>query len=79
MNTRLEVKQDLNRLKKVYSPCSGKDSATLNFLLSELDNLEDIFFCDYLEHIELDEMNLIPNWEVLNVIPLTPQEFIRNS
>ncbi len=75
----MELAHQINHLKKVYYPGSGKDSATLNFLLSELRNLEDIFFCDYLEHLEVTEMNLIPNWEVLNIIPLTPQEFSRNS
>ncbi len=79
MINKLELAHQINHLKKVYYPGSGKDSATLNFLLSELRNLEDIFFCDYLEHLEVTEMNLIPNWEVLNIIPLTPQEFSRNS
>jgi hypothetical protein len=79
MNTRLEVQRDLTRLKKIYYPGSGKDSATLNFILSEFRFIEDIFFCDYLEHLELEEMNLNTNWEVLNVIPLTPQELRRNS
>jgi hypothetical protein len=41
--------------------------------------VEDIIYCDYIEHLELEELSSIPEWEILKVIPLNPYDFNKND
>lgn len=78
-NDKREFLRHLPILKRVYYPGSGKDLETLSFILSELKFVEDIIYCDYIEHLELEELSSIPEWEVLKVIPLNPYDFNKND
>jgi hypothetical protein len=62
-------------IKRVYYPGSGKDLETLKFILSELKYVEDIIFCDYIEHLSQGNLLNIDGWEVLKEINLTPFDF----
>jgi hypothetical protein len=66
-------------LRRVYYPGSGKDLETLSLVLSQIKFVEDIIFCDYLVHLELEELSRLQGWEVLKVIPLTPMDFKKDS
>jgi hypothetical protein len=74
-----ELMRYLPFLKKVYYPGSGRDLETLSFILSELKFVEDIIYCDYKEHLELEEFSSVPDCEVLKVIPLNPYDFNKND
>lgn len=73
-NTR-ELKGIPTFIKRVYYPGSGKDLETLKFILSELKYVEDIIFCDYIEHLSQENLLNIDEWEVLKEINLTPFDF----
>lgn len=73
-NTR-ELKGIPTFIKRVYYPGSGKDLETLKFILSELKYVEDIIFCDYIEHLSQENLLNIDGWEVLKEINLTPFDF----
>jgi hypothetical protein len=74
-----EFLRQLPILKRVYYPGSGKDLDTLSFILSEMKYVEDIIYCDYIEHLELEELSNMLEWEVLKVIPLNPYDFNKND
>jgi hypothetical protein len=78
-NDKKEFLRQLPILKRVYYPGSGKDIETLSFILSELKIVDDIIYSDYIEHLELEELSSIPEWEVLKVIPLNPYDFNKND
>jgi hypothetical protein len=78
-NDKREFLRQLPILKRVYYPGSGKDLETLSFILSELKFVDDIIYCDYTEHLELEELSSIPEWEVLKAIPLNPYDFNKND
>lgn len=78
-NNKREFLRHLPILKRVYYPGSGRDLETLSFILSELKFVEDIIYCDYIEHLELEELSSIPDWEILKVIPLNPYDFNKND
>jgi len=78
-NNKREFLRHLPVLKKVYYPGSGKDLETLSFILSELMFVEDIIYCDYIEHLGLEELSSILEWEVLKVISLNPYDFNKND
>jgi hypothetical protein len=78
-NDKREFLRQFPILKRVYYPGSGKDLETLSFILSELKFVEDIIYCDYLEHLELEELSSISEWEVLKVIPINPCDFYKND
>jgi hypothetical protein len=62
-------------LRRVYYPGSGKDLDTLKFILSELKHVEDIIYCDYIEHLSVVHLATIIDWEVIKEIQLTPPDF----
>lgn len=62
-------------LKRVYYPGSGKDLDTLKFILSDFKYVEDIFYCDYLEHLSVEDLANLSDWELIKEIPLTPADF----
>lgn len=66
-------------MKRVYYPGSGNDVDSLKFILAELKYVEDIVFCDYIEHLSLKELSNIPEWEVLKEVPLTPFDFNKEN
>jgi hypothetical protein len=78
-NDKREFLRHLPILKRVYYPGSGRDLDTLSMILSELKFVEDIIYCDYIEHLELEDLAIIPEWEVLKVIPLNPCDFNKND
>lgn len=50
----------LHLMKRVYYPGSGKDLDTLEFILSDLKHVENIVYCDYIEHLSVEDLaNLI--------------------
>lgn len=69
----------LPAFKKIYYPGSGKDKNTLMFILSEFPFVEDIVFCDYVEHLSTDELMELGNWEILKIINLAPSDFKKNN
>ncbi len=78
-NNKREFKFFPTLMKRVYYPGSGKDVDTLKFILAELKYVEDIVFCDYIEHLSLEELSNIPEWEVLKEVPLTPFDFNKEN
>ena len=62
-------------LKRVYYPGSGKDLETLKFILSEINLVEDLIFCDYIEHLSIEDLATLIDWEVIKEIQLTPSDF----
>jgi hypothetical protein len=69
----------LPAFKKIYYPGSGKDKNTLMFILSEFPFVEDIVFCDYVEHLSTDDLMELGNWEILKIINLEPSDFKKNN
>lgn len=62
-------------LKRIYYPGSGKDLDTLNFILSDLKHVEDVIYCDYIEHLSVEDLATLIDWEVIREIQLTPSDF----
>lgn len=62
-------------LKRVYYPGSGKDLDTLEFILSDLKHVEDIIYCDYIEHLSVDDLANLIDWQVIKEIQLIPSDF----
>ena len=62
-------------LKRVYYPGSGKDLETLKFILSDLKNVEDVIYCDYIEHLSVEDLATLIDWVVIKEIQLTPSDF----
>lgn len=62
-------------LKRIYYPGSGKDLDTLKFILSELKHVEDIIYCDYIEHLSVDDLANLFDWQVIKEIHLIPSDF----
>lgn len=74
-NNDRELLRVISILKRVYYPGSGKDLDTLEFILSDLKHVEDIIYCDYIEHLSVDDLTNLSDWEVIKEIPLTPSDF----
>ena len=74
-NNDRELMRVLPILKRVYYPGSGKDLETLKFILKDLKNVEDVIYCDYIEHFSLEDLATLIDWEVIKVIQLTPSDF----
>ncbi len=74
-NNDRELMRVLPILKRVYYPGSGKDLETLKFILKDLKNVEDVIYCDYIEHLSLEDLATLIDWEVIKVIQLTPSDF----
>jgi hypothetical protein len=66
-----EFMRYLPLLNKVYYPGSGGDLETLSFILSELKFVEDIIYCDYIEHLQLKVLSSIRmgGFEFKNIYP----------
>jgi hypothetical protein len=62
-------------LKRVYYPGSGKDLDTLKFILSDLKHVEHLVYCDYIEHLSIEDLANLIDWEVIKEIRLTPSDF----
>jgi hypothetical protein len=69
------IKRAIPVLKSVFYPGSGKDLDTLMFILSDLKNVEDIIYCDYIEHISVVDLATLSDWELIKEISLTPSDF----
>lgn len=65
----------MENFRRVYYPGSGKDLDTLKFILSDFKYVEDIFYCDYLEHLSVEDLASLSDWELIKEIPLTPADF----
>jgi hypothetical protein len=71
---------DLKRnSKRVYYPGSGLDLETLTLILSDFEFIDDIIFCDYLMHLSSEVLSTIVEWEILKVLPLSPNDFNKND
>lgn len=70
---------ELPLLKRVYYPGSGKDLDTLIFILSELRHVEDVIYCDYIEHLSSEDLANLIDWELIKEIQLTPSDFGRQN
>jgi hypothetical protein len=74
-NNERELMRVLPILRRVYYPGSGKDLETLKFILSDLKNVEDVIYCDYIEHLSVEDLATLIDWEVIKEIQLAPSDF----
>lgn len=74
-NNDRELMRVLPILKRVYYPGSGKDLETLKFILKDLKNVEDVIYCDYIEHLSVEDLATLIDWVVIKEIQLTPSDF----
>ena len=76
---KITTERFLPMFKRVYYPGSGKDLETLKFILSEIKAIEDIVFCDYIEHLSLEDLSNLEDWELIKEITLTPSDFLKHN
>ncbi len=74
-NNERELMRVLPILRRVYYPGSGKDLETLKFILSDLKNVEDVIYCDYIEHLSVEDLATLIDWELIKEIQLAPSDF----